>query len=209
VTDLVLRQLGATALFSGRFREAAGRALLLPRRRADGRAPLWQQRKRAYDLLSVASRYPAFPMLLEAYRECLRDVFDMPALVETLRGIEQRQIRVHLVDTRTPSPFSSSLLFSYVANFLYDGDAPLAERRAQALTVDQDQLRELLGESDLRELLDADAIAEVEEQQQCLIDPFRARSGDGLHDILLRLGDLTRDELALRVENQAAFLSSS
>ena len=130
VTDLVLRQLGATALFAGRFREAAGRALLLPRRRADGRAPLWQQRKRAYDLLSVASRYPAFPMLLEAYRECLRDVFDMPALVETLRGIEQRQLRVHLVDTRTPSPFSSSLLFSYVANFLYDGDAPLAERRA-------------------------------------------------------------------------------
>ena len=203
VTDLVLRQLGATALFSGRFREAAGRALLLPRRRANGRAPLWQQRKRAYDLLSVASRYPAFPMLLEAYRECLRDVFDMPALVETLRGIEQRQLRVHLVDTRTPSPFSSSLLFSYVANFLYDGDAPLAERRAQALTVDQDQLRELLGDSDLRELLDADAIAEVEEQQQCLIDPFRARSADGLHDILLRLGDLTRDELTLRVENPA------
>ncbi|HTJ30258.1 MAG TPA: DEAD/DEAH box helicase, partial [Acidobacteriaceae bacterium] len=203
VTDLVLRQLGATALFSGRFREAAGRALLLPRRRADGRAPLWQQRKRAYDLLSVASRYPAFPMLLEAYRECLRDVFDMPALVETLRGIEQRQIRVHLVDTRTPSPYSSSLLFSYVANFLYDGDAPLAERRAQALTVDQDQLRELLGESDLRELLDADAIAEVEEQQQCLVDPFRARSADGLHDLLLRLGDLTRDELSLRVESPA------
>jgi ATP-dependent Lhr-like helicase len=203
VTDLVLRQLGATALFAGRFREAAGRALLLPRRRADGRAPLWQQRKRAYDLLSVASRYPAFPLLLEAYRECLRDVFDMPALVETLRGIEQRQLRVHLVDTRTPSPFSSSLLFSYVANFLYDGDAPLAERRAQALTVDQDQLRELLGESDLRELLDADAIAEVEEQQQCLVDPFRARSADGIHDLLLRLGDLTRDEVALRAESPA------
>ena len=127
----------------------------------------------------------------------------MPALIETLRAIEQRQLRVHVVDTRKPSPYAASLLFSYVANFLYDGDAPLAERRAQALTVDQDQLRELLGESDLRELLDADAIAEVEEQQQCLIDPFRARSGDGLHDILLRLGDLTRDELALRVENQA------
>jgi ATP-dependent Lhr-like helicase len=199
VMDLVLRQLGSTALFAGRFREAAGRALLLPRRRADGRAPLWQQRKRAYDLLSVASRYPAFPMLLEAYRECLRDVFDMPALIETLRGIEQRQLRVHVVDTRTPSPFASSLLFSYVANFLYDGDAPLAERRAQALTIDQDQLRELLGEADLRELLDAEAIAEVEEQQQCLVDPFRARSADGLHDLLLRLGDLSREELALRV----------
>jgi ATP-dependent helicase Lhr and Lhr-like helicase len=199
VMDLVLRQLGATALFAGRFREAAGRALLLPRRRADGRAPLWQQRKRAYDLLSVASRYPAFPMLLEAYRECLRDVFDMPALIETLRGIEQRQLRIHVVDTRTPSPFASSLLFSYVANFLYDGDAPLAERRAQALTIDQDQLRELLGEADLRELLDADAMAEIEEQQQCLIDPFRARTADGLHDLLLRLGDLTQAEIALRV----------
>jgi ATP-dependent Lhr-like helicase len=199
VMQLVLRQLGATALFAGLFREAAGRALLLPRRRADGRAPLWQQRKRAYDLLSVASRYPAFPLLLETYRECLRDVFDMPALIETLRGIEQRQLRVHVVDTRTPSPFASSLLFSYAANFLYEGDAPLAERRAQALTIDQDQLRELLGEADLRELLDGDAIAEIEEQQQCLIDPFRARSADGLHDMLLRLGDLTREEVALRV----------
>ena len=196
---LVLRQLGATALFAGRFREAAGRALLLPRRRADGRAPLWQQRKRAYDLLSVASRYPAFPLLLEAYRECLRDVFDMPALIETLRGIEQRQLRVHVVDTQKPSPFAASLLFTYVANFLYDGDAPLAERRAQALTIDQDQLRELLGEADLRELLDPEAIAEVEEQQQCLVDLFRARNPDGLHDLLLRLGDLTRAELALRI----------
>jgi len=203
VMDLVLRQLGSTALFAGRFREAAGRALLLPRRRADGRAPLWQQRKRAYDLLSVASRYPSFPMLLEAYRECLRDVFDMPALIETLRGIEQRQLRVHVVDTRTPSPFASSLLFSYVANFLYDGDAPLAERRAQALTIDQDQLRELLGEADLRELLDADAMAEIEEQQQCLVDPFRARSADGIHDLLLRLGDLSRAELSLRVTEPA------
>ncbi len=199
VMDLVLRQLGSTALFAGRFREAAGRALLLPRRRADGRAPLWQQRKRAYELLSVASRYPAFPMLLEAYRECLRDVFDMPALIETLRAIEQRQLRIHVVDTRTPSPFSASLLFSYVSNFLYDGDAPLAERRAQALTIDQDQLRDLLGESDLRELLDPDAILEIEEQQQCLVDPFRARSADGLNDLLLRLGDLSRAELALRV----------
>ena len=199
VMQLVLRQLGATALFAGLFREAAGRALLLPRRRADGRAPLWQQRKRAYDLLGVASRYPGFPLLLETYRECLRDVFDMPALIETLRGIEQRQLRVHVVDTRTPSPFASSLLFSYAANFLYEGDAPLAERRAQALTIDQDQLRELLGEADLRELLDGDAIAEIEEQQQCLVDPFRARSADGLHDMLLRIGDLTREEVALRV----------
>jgi ATP-dependent Lhr-like helicase len=197
--QLVLRQLGTTALFAGRFREAAGRALLLPRRRADARTPLWQLRKRAYDLLSVAARYPSFPLLLEAYRECLRDVFDMPALIETLRAIEQRQLRVHVVETRKPSPFASSLLFSYVANYIYDGDAPLAERRAQALTIDQDQLRELLGEADLRELLDADAIAEVEEIAQCLVDPHRARSADGIHDLCLRLGDLSREEIAHRV----------
>jgi ATP-dependent Lhr-like helicase len=199
---LVLRQLGSTALFAGRFREAAGRALLLPRRRADVRSPLWQLRKRSYDLLSVASRYPRFPLLLEAYRECLRDVFDMPALIETLRAVEQRQLRVHVVETRKPSPFAASLLFSYVANFLYDGDAPLAERRAQALTIDQDQLRELLGEADLRELLDADAIAEVEETAQCLTDNYRARSADGIHDLCLRLGDLSREELARRVASQ-------
>jgi ATP-dependent Lhr-like helicase len=197
--QLVLRQLGSTALFAGRFREAAGRALLLPRRRADQRSPLWQLRKRSYDLLSVASRYPKFPLLLEAYRECLRDVFDMPALIETLRAIEQRQVRVHVVETRKPSPFASSLLFSYVANFMYEGDAPLAERRAQALTIDQEQLRELLGEADLRELLDADAIAEVEEAAQCLAENYRARSADGIHDLCLRLGDLKREELARRV----------
>jgi ATP-dependent helicase Lhr and Lhr-like helicase len=198
-SDLVLRQLGSTALFAGRFREAAGRALLLPRRRPDARSALWQLRKRSYDLLSVASRYPSFPLLLETYRECLRDVFDMPALLETLRAIEQRQLRVHVVDTRKPSPFASSLLFSYVANFVYDGDAPLAERRAQALTIDQDQLREILGEADLRELLDADVIAEVEETAQCLAENYRSHSIDGIHDLCLRLGDLSRDELARRV----------
>ncbi|HET7102461.1 MAG TPA: helicase-related protein, partial [Terracidiphilus sp.] len=205
--QLVLRQLGSTALFAGRFREAAGRALLLPRRRADQRSPLWQLRKRSYDLLSIASRYPSFPLLLEAYRECLRDVFDMPALIETLAAIEQRRLRVHVVETRTPSPFASSLLFSYVANFLYDGDAPLAERRAQALTIDQDQLRELLGEADLRELLDASAIAGVEDTAQCLIESHRARTPDGIHDLCLRLGDLSRAELALRVAD-ASLLDS-
>jgi len=197
--QLVLRQLGSTALFAGRFREAAGRALLLPRRRADQRSPLWQLRKRSYDLLSVASRYPQFPLLLEAYRECLRDVFDMPALIEILREVEQRKLRVHVVETRKPSPFAASLLFSYVANFVYEGDAPLAERRAQALTIDQDQLRELLGEADLRELLDADAIAAVEEAAQCLAENYRARSADGIHDLCLRLGDLSREDIARRI----------
>jgi ATP-dependent helicase Lhr and Lhr-like helicase len=196
--DLVLRRLGSTALFAAKFRESSARALLLPRRRAQGRAPLWQQRKRSSDLLAVASRYPSFPMLLEAYRECMRDVFDMPAFLEILRAISTRQVSVHVVDSKTPSPFASSLLFSYVANYIYDGDAPLAERRAQALSIDQEQLRDLLGDADLRELLDADAIAEVEEQLQALTETTRARSADGIHDLLLRLGDLSRDELARR-----------
>lgn len=197
-TDLVLRQLGSTALFAGKFRESAARALLLPRRRAQGRTPLWQQRKRAYDLLSVASRYASFPMLLEAYRETLCDVFDMPAFLEVLRGIAMRNIRVHIADTRTPSPFASSLLFSYAANFIYDGDAPLAERRAQALTIDQDQLRDLMGDADLRELLDASAMEEVEEQLQSITENYRAKNIDAIHDLLLRIGDLTRAELAVR-----------
>jgi ATP-dependent helicase Lhr and Lhr-like helicase len=196
--ELVLRQLGSTALFAAKFREGAARALLLPRRRADGRTPLWQQRKRAYDLLSVASQYASFPIVLEAYRECLRDVFDMPALMETLRNIGSRSLRVHTVDSRTPSPFASALLFSYVANYIYDGDAPLAERRAQALSIDQDQLRELMGDADLRELLDIHAIEETEEQLQCVVESYRARNMDGVHDLLLRLGDLTRGELRER-----------
>ena len=206
-SDFVLRQIGATALFAAKFRESAARALLLPRRRAQGRAPLWQQRKRAYDLLSVASRYPAFPMLLEAYRECVRDVFDMSAFLEVLRAIEKRQIRVHVADSRTPSPFASSLLFSYVANYIYDGDAPLAERRAQALSIDQEQLQDLLGDADLRELLDADAITEVEEQLQMLGENYRARSADGIHDLLLRLGDLSREGLSLRLASQELLTS--
>ncbi|HEY5610606.1 MAG TPA: DEAD/DEAH box helicase, partial [Thermoanaerobaculia bacterium] len=149
VESLVIRQLGASALFAAKFREVAARALLLPRRRPGQRAPLWIQRKRAYDLLQVASRFGSFPMLLETYREVLRDVFDLPALVDTLRKIRNRSIRVSTVDTQRPSPFAGSLLFRYVASYLYDGDAPLAERRAQALAIDQAQLRELFGETEL------------------------------------------------------------
>ncbi|HVH55741.1 MAG TPA: crosslink repair DNA glycosylase YcaQ family protein [Vicinamibacterales bacterium] len=198
VEALVVRQLGGTALFAAKFREAAARALLLPKRRPGGRSPLWQQRKRAADLLAVASRYGSFPMLLEAYRECLRDVFDIPSLVDTLRRIETRQLKIATVDSTIPSPFASALLFTYVANYLYDGDAPLAERRAQALAIDQAQLRELLGDAELRELLDADALAEVEAQAQQLDPGYRAKSVDGVHDLLLRLGDLTLDEVTAR-----------
>src|SRR6185503_1904008 len=181
-----------------KFREAAARALLLPRMRPQGRAPLWQQRKRAYDLLQVASRFGSFPMILEAYRECLRDVFDVPSLVVTMKKIRERSIRVITADTQKPSPFAGSLLFRYVANFIYDGDAPLAERRAQALAIDQAQLRELLGEPELRELLDPDALQQLEIELQHLDERHKARSVDGVHDLLLRIGDLSADELAQR-----------
>jgi ATP-dependent Lhr-like helicase len=193
VQALVVRQLGATALFASKFRENAARSLLLPKRRPGQRAPLWQQRKRAADLLAVASRYGSFPVLLETYRECLRDFFDMPALVSTLGDIRSRKLRVATVDSETPSPFASSLLFSYVASFIYDGDAPLAERRAQALAVDQSQLRELLGDAELRELLDADSMDAIERQLQRIDPSYHVKSADGIHDMLLSLGDLTED----------------
>jgi ATP-dependent Lhr-like helicase len=198
VEALVVRQLGATALFAARFREAAGRALLLPRRRPGTRAPLWQQRKRAADLLAVAARYGSFPMILEAYRECLRDVFDLPALTEILTRIRSRALRVAIVDVPKPSPFAASLLFGYVANYIYDGDAPLAERRAHALSVDQAQLRDLIGDAELRDLLDARAIEALEADLQHSAERLHARSTDAVHDMLLRLGDLSRAELEAR-----------
>jgi ATP-dependent helicase Lhr and Lhr-like helicase len=200
---LVVSQLGSTAYFAARFREAAGRALLLPRRRPGVRAPLWQQRKRAADLLAVASRYGSFPIVLEAYRECLRDDFDMPALVSVLRRVEQRRLRLVTADTSVPSPFAGSLLFGYVANYLYDGDAPLAERRAHALTIDQSQLRELIGLADLRDLLDADELDEIERDLQALDGRRKARSADTAHDLLLHVGDLNRDEFTARSEGPA------
>jgi ATP-dependent Lhr-like helicase len=198
VQSLVLRQLGATALFAAKFRENAARSLLLPKRRPGMRAPLWQQRKRAADLLAVAARYGSFPVLLETYRECLRDFFDMPALAATLADVRSRRIRVATVDSERPSPFAASLLFSYVASFIYDGDAPLAERRAQALAVDQTQLRELLGDAELRELLDADSMDAIERQLQRLEAGSRAKSADAVHDMLLAIGDLTDEELRAR-----------
>jgi ATP-dependent Lhr-like helicase len=210
VERLVLRQLGGTSLFAARFRETAARALLLPRRRPGMRTPLWQQRKRAADLLAVASRYGSFPALLETYREVLRDHFDMPALVDTLSKIGSRTLRVPTIDSTTPSPFAASLLFSYVANYIYDGDAPLAERRAQALSVDQAQLRELLGDAELRELLDADVVVAHERQLQHLDDKYKVRTLDAIHDLLLRIGDLTPGEIEARstMAETAAALAS-
>ena len=198
VQALVVRQLGATALFAAKFRENAARSLLLPKRRPGMRAPLWQQRKRAADLLAVASRYGSFPVLLETYRECLRDFFDMPALVTTLADVRSRRVRVATVDSDKPSPFAASLLFSYVASFLYDGDAPLAERRAQALAVDHTQLRELVGAIELRDLVDAESMDAIERQLQRLDPRYHAKSADGVHDMLLAIGDLTPEELRAR-----------
>ncbi len=200
VEALLTGVLGGTALFAGHFREAAGRALLLPRRKPGQRAPLWMQRKRAHDLLQVASEFPSFPIILETYRECLQDVFDVPALVETLKRVERRELRLMTVDTQSPSPFAAGLLFGYVANFMYEGDTPLAERKAMALSVDQQQLRELLGEAELRELLDPRALEEIELVLQGLAAGAKARHPDRLHDLLLRVGDLSDDEIAARCE---------
>lgn len=193
--DLLMQQLGGTAVFAARFREAASRALLLPRRHPGRRAPLWQTRKRAADLLAVAAKAGSFPMLLEAYRECLRDTFDLPALLEVLRGIKGGQIAVHTVDADVPSPFAGTLLFGFVANYIYDGDAPLPERRAQALSIDQAQLRELLGDAELRDLLDPEALETLEAELVQPVPRERLRTADGLADLLLRLGELSRTEI--------------
>ncbi len=197
--DRLVRLLGGTSMFAARFREAAGRALLLPRRAPGKRSPLWAQRKRAADLLAVTARHPSFPIVLETYRELLRDIFDLPGLIELLRRVRGRAIRVVAADSQRASPFASSILAAYVGAFLYDGDAPLAERRAQALAVDHAQLRELLGEAELRELLDPEAIEATERALQQLARERPPASADGVHDLLRLLGDLTLEELAARV----------
>ncbi|MEO8229378.1 MAG: DEAD/DEAH box helicase [Chloroflexota bacterium] len=204
IEELVVGKVADSALFAARFRENAARALLLPRRRPGTRTPLWQQRQRAADLLAVASRYGSFPILVETYRECLSDVFDLPALREVLGGVARREIAVHRVETVHASPFASSLLFDYVAAYMYEGDAPLAERRAQALTLDRDLLRELLGQEELRELLDPAALADLELSLQALSDERRATTVDQLHDLLRRLGDAAEDEVAARCAAPAA-----
>jgi ATP-dependent Lhr-like helicase len=198
IEDLLMAELGGSALFAARFRENAARALLLPRRRPGQRTPLWMQRQKSADLLSVASRYGSFPIILETYREVLRDVFDMPALTELLGEIRSRRIRMVSVETRSASPFASSLMFDYLGSFMYEGDAPLAERRAQALALDRDLLAELLGTEELRELIDPEAVADLELELQALTDARRARTVDGVADLLRRLGDLRGDEVAAR-----------
>jgi len=198
VEDIVVRAVGGSALFAARFRECAGRALLLPRHSPGKRSPLWAQRKRARDLLAVASRYASFPILLETYREVLRDAFDLPTLTKILTRIETREIIVHEVETRAPSPFAASLLFGYVGNFMYDLDMPLAERKAQMLAVDHARLRELLGEAELRELLDSAAIVALEASLQRRDGKRALTHEDDVHDLLLSLGDLSKEEILQR-----------
>jgi len=204
VEDLVVEQLRHSAVFAARFRENAGRALLLPKRHPKKRTPLWQQRLRAQKLLAVAGRFPSFPIVLETYRECLQDVFDLPGLVDLLGRIRRREVRVVHVETPRASPFARSLVFAFVAAYLYEGDAPLAERKAQALTLDRDLLRELLGQEELRDLLDPEALEEVEAELQGLAEGWRARDADGLHDLLRRVGDLSAIEVAARCEEDPA-----
>ena len=185
IEELVMGELGGSALFGSRFRENAGRALLIPRRRPGERTPLWQQRLKAQGLLQVARKYGSFPIILETYRECLQDVFDLPALKRLLTGLKTRQLDLVDVETATASPYSTSLLFDYVANYMYEDDTPPAERRAQALSLDRDLLKELLGQEELRELIDPGALEEVEAQLR-----GRPRNADELHDVLRLRGDL-------------------
>jgi ATP-dependent helicase Lhr and Lhr-like helicase len=199
VEDLVVGRLGSSAMFAARFRENAARSLLLPRRRPGSRTPLWQQRQRSAGLLAVASRYGSFPIIVETYRECLADLFDLPALREVLSGVARREIEVREVETVTASPFAGSLLFDYLAAYMYEGDAPLAERRAGALALDRDLLRELLGQEELRDLIDPAALADLELVLQSLVPERAARTADALHDMLRRLGDLSTAEVAARI----------
>jgi ATP-dependent Lhr-like helicase len=198
IESLVTVEVSSSALFASRFRECAARSLLLPRRDPRRRTPLWQQRQRANQLLQVASEYGDFPVVLEAMRECLQDVFDVPGLSGLMRDLASRSVRLVEVETQSASPFARSLLFGYVGMFIYEGDAPLAERRAQALSLDSALLAELLGATDLRELLDADAIAEVEAEITRLAADRQARGPDAVHDLLRSVGDLTTAEALAR-----------
>jgi ATP-dependent Lhr-like helicase len=199
IEDLVVEELSGSALFGSHFRESAARSLLIPRAYPGKRTPLWQQRLKAQSLLEVAREHPRFPVVLETYRECLRDVLDLPSLAELLRDLHSRRIGLVEVETPTASPFASSLLFDYVATYMYEGDTPNAERRAAALALDRDLLRELLGQEELRELIDPEALAEVEAQIQHTAEPGRAQDRDALQQVLRNVGDLTAEECAERV----------
>ena len=198
IEQIVTTEVGGSALFASRFRECAARALLLPRRDPGRRAPLWQQRQRSAQLLEVAARYPSFPIILETIREVLQDVYDLPSLVALHQRISERRLRLVDVNTQRPSPMAQSLLFGYVAAFMYEGDSPIAERRAAALTLDQGLLAELLGRAELRELLDPEVLAEVESELQRLAEDRKVRDSEGIADLLRLLGPLSTEEVRAR-----------
>lgn len=198
--QIVTAEVGGSALFASRFRECAARALLLPRQNPTKRQPLWQQRQRSAQLLDVAKKYPAFPIVLETVRECLQDVYDLPALKDIAASVERRELRIVQTTTQQPSPFAKSLLFGYVAQFLYEGDSPLAERRAAALALDSTLLNELLGRVELRELLDAKVIDTTEHELQRLVPDRRVRGMEGVADLLRLLGPLAVEEVAERLQ---------
>jgi ATP-dependent Lhr-like helicase len=204
VEQIVTAELGASALFASRFRECAARALLLPRRQPGRRTPLWQQRQRSAQLLSVASQYGTFPIVLETVRECLQDVFDVPGLTRLMRDLAARRVRLVDVETPAPSPFSRSLLFRYIGAFMYEGDAPLAERRAQALALDSTLLADLLGQADMRELLDPVVVEEAERELQRLAAGRACRDAEGVSDLLRAVGPLDTAEVAARAADPAA-----
>lgn len=203
IEPIVTAEVGGSALFASRFRECAARALLLPRRHPGKRSPLWHQRQRASQLLDIARKYPDFPIILETVRECLQDVYDVPALTELMRRVAQRRLRVIEVETATPSPFAASLLFGYVGAFMYEGDSPLAERRAAALALDTVLLSELLGRVELRELLDPAVVAATSAQLQHLTEERAARDAEAVTDLLRMLGPLTEAEIAARATTDA------
>ena len=204
VEQLVTDELGSSALFASRFRECAARALLLPRRQPGRRSPLWQQRQRSAQLLSVARKYGTFPIVLETVRECLQDVFDVPGLIDLMKDLASRKIRLVDVETPAPSPFGRSMLFRYVGAFMYEGDAPVAERRAQALALDSSLLAELLGQADLRELLDPAVVAQTEQELQRLTPERACRDAEGVADLLRGIGPVSAAEVAERSQDPAA-----
>jgi ATP-dependent Lhr-like helicase len=203
VEELVTDQLAHTAMFAGLFRENAARSLLLPRRRVDQRTPLWAQRLKAQNLLAAVRKYANFPMVLETYRQALSDIFDISALRTLLSDIQARRVQIHEVETPSASPFARSLVFAYVAAYIYEQDAPLAERKAQALTLDRNLLAELLGQAELRELIDPEVLTQLEAELQHLVADRRARDADEVHDLLRHLGDLGEDEIAARAHCDA------
>lgn len=203
LAEIVTAEVGGSSVFASRFRECAARALLLPRRNPGQRSPLWQQRQRASQLLEVAREFPSFPIVLETVREVLSDVYDLPSLTELTAQIARRELRLVEVETPSPSPFARSLLFGYVAAFLYEGDSPLAERRAAALSIDPTLLAELLGRAELREVLDPAVIAQTESELQRLAPDRRAKDAEGVVDLLRILGPLSLDELRLRTVDGA------